>query len=371
MDTSPLVSSKPSFAGGFGGLVADSSDIGGDSESEEVDVWAIAPLASDGAPLTPSASGQPRNAFGFDGEAGGDTEGGGGSGEGGATVPAQLDVFGKAIKAPVVTDYSKRSGWKSTIAFNRGDHWDPEDRRRASQVIEPTDKAALKARLRMLQELAQIEDANHIETAAAVAATGADADLGGPHGELGDVLCSGDEVQPLGVGLLSSASGDDISLASPRSMPTLTSKQRPSTAVRKRAADASHIVDEDLDASAFVVAGDVLFLEPLDWMGEMSGQMGHLCCPCCDAMLGFYDWAGALVGSKTKVSPAFCVYTQSVWVQRPPAVATEQTLAPNRSPSAVLMHSTSMPQGAANPPRMLALTTKARIPPLATAASLQ
>ena len=347
---------------GFGGD-DDASGGGGSDGGEEDDVWAIAPLAEDGAPLTPSGASRNRSGFGFDATATPMGEDGDTSGQ-----PVALDVFGKAIKAPVVEDYSKRSGWKSTIAFDKGEKWEQDDKRRANQVIDPTDKESLKARLRMLQELVESEDVTHAETAAA---TGGGVPLqveqDEDDGTLGDVLCEGAEVQPLGL----SPAGDEVVLASPRSMPTLTSKRRPSTATRKRAADASQIVDEDLDASSFVVAGDVLFLEPLDWMGEMSGQMGHLRCPCCDAMLGFYDWAGAVVGSRTKVSPAFCVYTQSVWVQRPPAVSSDQTLGANTSPANVMAHSVSMPlDGARSPPRLAAVSGQKPVAALTTSVSI-
>ncbi len=363
VDTGAAAGGNGGFSG-FGGSSGRTSDS--DAGEQEVDVWALAPLAEDGAPLTPSGASRNRTGFGFDAAAGDATAAAG--------PPAPLDVFGRAIKAPVVVDYSKRSGWKSTIAFDRGERWDPEDKRRANQVIDPSDKESLKARLRMLQQLAESEDVTHAETAAATgaaaaAAAASDEEAGDVDSALGDVLCEGAEVQPLGS--LASPVGDDVSLASPRSMPSLTSKKRPSTATRKRAADASLIVDEDLDASSFVVAGDVLFLEPLDWMGEMPGQMGHLRCPCCDAMLGFYDWAGAVVGTRAKVSPAFCVYTQAVWVQRPPAVASDQTLAPSNSPANVMTHSVSMPEGPASPPRIAANPQGKAIPgALQTSASI-
>ena len=349
---------------GFGDPSSPSSAADGDGgvDDGEVDVWAIAPLAEDGAPLTPSGASRNRSGFGFGAASGDDTTTSG--------QPVQLDVFGKAIKAPVVMDYSKRSGWKSTVAFDKGERWDPDDKRRANQVMDPTDKESLKARLRMLQELVESEDVTHAEAAAATG-SGAAAELQQTDDDdtaLGDVLCEGADVQPLGA---LSPAGDDVSLASPRAMPSLTSKRRPSTATRKRTTDASQIVDEDLDASSFVVAGDVLFLEPLDWMGEMAGQMGHLRCPCCDAMLGFYDWAGAVVGTKAKVSPAFCVYTQSVWVQRPPAVSSDQTLGVNTSPANAMTHSVSMPpDGAKSPPRLAATSGQKPTAALTTSVSI-
>ncbi|CAE7325308.1 mpl1 [Symbiodinium sp. KB8] len=248
--------------------------------SEEYDPWA---LAADGAPQTPSGMRR----------------------KGGLTFatspkapspPGPKDVFGNRISTAAPTDYSKRSGWKSTVVFDKGEQWSDADKRSVSSVLAGSERESYRQRLQLLAALT----------------------FSPP--PIRDSSSSSEE----------SPDEPAVHSATPLSAPTagveddsgiehLTRRRRPSTATRRRVTESSQVVDADVESSAFAVGGDVVFLEPLDWMGEMPGQHGKLLCPGCSAHLGFYDWAGAIVGSQCRVSPAFCVYAAAVWVQKPSA----------------------------------------------------
>ncbi len=47
------------------------------------------------------------------------------------------------------------------------------------------------------------------------------------------------------------------------------------------------------DEAAAVLGCETVFVEPLQWMGELHGRSGTLACPGCSKQLGFYDWEGA------------------------------------------------------------------------------
>ena len=256
--------------------------------SEEYDPWA---LAADGAPQTPSGM-RRKGGLTFS------------TSPKAPSPPGPKDVFGNRISTAAPTDYSKRSGWKSTVVFDKGEQWSDADKRSVSSVLAGSERESYRQRLQLLAALTFSPPPTR------------------------DSSSSSEE----------SPDEPAVHSATPLSAPTagveddsgiehLTRRRRPSTATRRRVTESSQVVDADVESSAFAVGGDVVFLEPLDWMGEMPGQHGKLLCPGCSAHLGFYDWAGAIVGSQCRVSPAFCVYAAAVWVQKPSAVE-EHTLAP-------------------------------------------
>jgi len=119
--------------------------------------------------------------------------------------------------------------------------------------------------------------------------------------------------------------------------------------------DLATIVAADEDASKFVLVGDILFLEPLEWMKDMTGRTGALCCPGCAERIGFYDWVGDVRGTASPVCPALCVYSSAVWLQRPSALLqsgnspsiTSELQARDSTPSSSKHGVDAQPQGSA------------------------
>lgn len=63
------------------------------------------------------------------------------------------------------------------------------------------------------------------------------------------------------------------------------------------------------DEAAATLSCDHVFVEPLQWMGELRGRSGALHCPNakCAKQLGVYDWTGLSCSCNAVVTPAFCI----------------------------------------------------------------
>ena len=68
-----------------------------------------------------------------------------------------------------------------------------------------------------------------------------------------------------------------------------------------------------------------MFIEPMDWMGDISAESGQLKCKGCALILGNYSWLGLGCSCGAHMSPAFRISSGLVLVrERPPSRASSK-----------------------------------------------